>query len=399
MDNEANFKCKELIKMINTNLSSNESSAVYIHIPFCEHICYYCDFNKVFLEGQPVDEYVDLLIKEMELTVAKGPIAPVDTVFVGGGTPTTLNEAQIARLCTAIHNTLPLKKDIEFSFEANPGDLSLSKLQAMQDHGVNRISMGVQSFNNELLKKIGRIHTVKDVYQSVENMRKIGFENVSIDLIFSLPGQTEADFQDTLKQALDLDLPHYSAYSLIIEPKTIFYNLIQKGKLFLPGQDAEANMYDLLLNEMEKHGRKQYEISNFAKEGFQSKHNITYWSNEHYYGFGAGAHGYVGNTRYSNFGPIKKYMEPLQENILPTFQQKELTLKEKMEEEMFLGLRKVDGVDKKHFKQKFGQDLDATFANAIQKTTAKGWLENNEENVALTRSGRFLGNNVFQEFL
>ncbi|HHQ0079834.1 TPA: radical SAM family heme chaperone HemW, partial [Listeria monocytogenes] len=215
--------------MINTNQSSKESSAVYIHIPFCEHICYYCDFNKVFLEGQPVDEYVDLLIKEMELTAAKGPIAPVDTVFVGGGTPTTLNEAQIARLCTAIHNILPLKKDIEFSFEANPGDLSLSKLQAMQDHGVNRISMGVQSFNNELLKKIGRIHTVKDVYQSVENMRKIGFENVSIDLIFSLPGQTEADFQDTLKQALDLDLPHYSAYSLIIEPKTIFYNLMQKG--------------------------------------------------------------------------------------------------------------------------------------------------------------------------
>ncbi|CCQ20921.1 Oxygen-independent coproporphyrinogen-III oxidase 1 [Listeria monocytogenes] len=229
--------------MINTNLSSNESSAVYIHIPFCEHICYYCDFNKVFLEGQPVDEYVDLLIKEMELTVAKGPIAPVDTVFVGGGTPTTLNEAQIARLCTAIHNTLPLKKDIEFSFEANPGDLSLSKLQAMQDHGVNRISMGVQSFNNELLKKIGRIHTVKDVYQSVENMRKIGFENVSIDLIFSLPGQTEADFQDTLKQALDLDLPHYSAYSLIIEPKTIFYNLMQKGKLFLPGQRQICTIY------------------------------------------------------------------------------------------------------------------------------------------------------------
>ncbi|MBC1411138.1 oxygen-independent coproporphyrinogen III oxidase [Listeria welshimeri] len=385
--------------MINMNQSSNESSAVYIHIPFCEHICYYCDFNKVFLEGQPVDEYVDLLIKEMELTAAKGPIAPVDTVFVGGGTPTTLNEAQIARLCTAIQDILPLKKDIEFSFEANPGDLSLSKVQTMQDHGVNRISMGVQSFNNELLKKIGRIHTVKDVYQSVENMRKIGFENVSIDLIFSLPGQTEADFKDTLKQAIDLDLPHYSAYSLIIEPKTIFYNLMQKGKLFLPGQDAEANMYDLLLNEMEKNNRKQYEISNFSKEGFQSKHNITYWSNEHYYGFGAGAHGYIGDTRYSNFGPIKKYMEPLQENQLPTFQQKELTLKEKMEEEMFLGLRKVDGVNKIHFKQKFGQNLDTTFVKAIEKTTAKGWLENNQENVALTRSGRFLGNNVFQEFL
>ncbi|MBF2563598.1 radical SAM family heme chaperone HemW [Listeria seeligeri] len=384
--------------MINEENARN-TSAVYIHIPFCEHICYYCDFNKVFLEGQPVDEYVDLLIKEMQITAANKQMEPIDTVFVGGGTPTTLNEAQIAKLCTAIQEIFPMKEEVEFSFEANPGDLSVAKVQTMKDYGVNRISMGVQSFNNDLLKKIGRIHTVKDVYQSVENMRTVGFENVSIDLIFSLPGQTEADFQDTLNQALALDLPHYSAYSLIIEPKTIFYNLMQKGKLFLPGQDAEANMYDLLLVEMDKYGRKQYEISNFAKEGFESKHNITYWSNKHYYGFGAGAHGYIGNTRYSNFGPIKKYMEPLQENKLPVFQQKELTLKEKMEEEMFLGLRKVSGVSKAGFQRKFGQDLDATFQNAIQKTMAKGWLENNEENVALTRNGRFLGNNVFQEFL
>ncbi|MBC1733528.1 oxygen-independent coproporphyrinogen III oxidase [Listeria seeligeri] len=384
--------------MINEENARN-TSAVYIHIPFCEHICYYCDFNKVFLEGQPVDEYVDLLIREMQITAMNKQMEPIDTVFVGGGTPTTLNEAQIAKLCTAIQGIFPMKEEVEFSFEANPGDLSVAKVQTMKDYGVNRISMGVQSFNNDLLKKIGRIHTVKDVYQSVENMRTVGFENVSIDLIFSLPGQTEADFQDTLNQALALDLPHYSAYSLIIEPKTIFYNLMQKGKLILPGQDAEANMYDLLLVEMEKHGRKQYEISNFAKEGFESKHNITYWSNEHYYGFGAGAHGYIGNTRYSNFGPIKKYMEPLQENKLPVFQQKELTLKEKMEEEMFLGLRKVSGVSKAGFQRKFGQDLDATFQNAIQKTMAKGWLENNEENVALTRNGRFLGNNVFQEFL
>ncbi|MBC1729678.1 oxygen-independent coproporphyrinogen III oxidase [Listeria seeligeri] len=384
--------------MINEENARN-TSAVYIHIPFCEHICYYCDFNKVFLEGQPVDEYVDLLIKEMQITAMNKQMEPIDTVFVGGGTPTTLNEAQIAKLCTAIQEIFPMKEEVEFSFEANPGDLSVAKVQTMKDYGVNRISMGVQSFNNDLLKKIGRIHTVKDVYQSVENMRTVGFENVSIDLIFSLPGQSEEDFQDTLNQALALDLPHYSAYSLIIEPKTIFYNLMQKGKLFLPGQDAEANMYDLLLVEMEKHGRKQYEISNFAKEGFESKHNITYWSNEHYYGFGAGAHGYIGNTRYSNFGPIKKYMEPLQENKLPVFQQKELTLKEKMEEEMFLGLRKVSGVSKAGFQRKFGQDLDTTFQNAIQKTMAKGWLENNEENVALTRNGRFLGNNVFQEFL
>lgn len=374
-------------------------TAVYIHIPFCEHICYYCDFNKVFLEGQPVDEYVDLLIKEMEMVTKQHTMSPVETVFVGGGTPTTLTEAQLAKLCSAISRLFPMTENAEFSFEANPGDLSISKLQVMKDHGVNRLSMGVQSFNNELLKKIGRIHTVDDVYQSVNNAKQVGFENVSIDLIFSLPGQTEADFEDTLTKALDLDLPHYSAYSLIIEPKTIFYNLMQKGKLILPGEDAEANMYEKLMSTMEKHGRKQYEISNFAKPGYESRHNIVYWSNEHYFGFGAGAHGYIGETRYANCGPLKKYMQPLQNSQLPTFQQKELSLKEKMEEEMFLGLRKVAGVDKAHFQAKFGQSLDATFANAIDKTIEKGWLESTPESVRLTRRGRFLGNNVFQEFL
>ncbi|MBC2019459.1 oxygen-independent coproporphyrinogen III oxidase [Listeria booriae] len=374
-------------------------TAVYIHIPFCEHICYYCDFNKVFLEGQPVDEYVDLLVKEMEMVTEQHKMSPVETVFVGGGTPTTLNEAQLAKLCSAISRLFPMTENAEFSFEANPGDLSISKLQVMKDHGVNRLSMGVQSFNNELLKKIGRIHTVNDVYQSVNNAKQVGFENVSIDLIFSLPGQTEADFEDTLTKALDLDLPHYSAYSLIIEPKTIFYNLMQKGKLILPGEDAEANMYEKLMSTMEKHGRKQYEISNFAKPGYESRHNIVYWSNEHYFGFGAGAHGYIGETRYANYGPLKKYMQPLQNGDLPTFQQKELSLKEKMEEEMFLGLRKVAGVNKAHFQAKFGQSLDATFANAIDKTIEKGWLESTPESVRLTRRGRFLGNNVFQEFL
>ncbi|MBC1434500.1 oxygen-independent coproporphyrinogen III oxidase [Listeria rocourtiae] len=374
-------------------------TAIYIHIPFCEHICYYCDFNKVFLEGQPVDKYVDLLIKEMEMVTEKQVMKPVETIFVGGGTPTTLTEAQLTRLCSAVQRLFPIAKEAEFSFEANPGDLSVSKLQVMKDHGVNRLSMGVQSFNNELLKKIGRIHTVDDVYQSVNNAKQVGFENVSIDLIFSLPGQTEADFEDTLTKALNLDLPHYSAYSLIIEPKTIFYNLMQKGKLLLPGEDAEANMYEMLMSTMEKHGRRQYEISNFAKPGFESRHNIVYWSNEHYFGFGAGAHGYVGETRYANYGPLKKYMQPLEKNELPIFQQKELTLKEKMEEEMFLGLRKVVGVDKAQFQAKFGQPLDTTFARAIEKTIEKGWLESMQGSIRLTRRGRFLGNNVFQEFL
>lgn len=378
---------------------NNASKAVYIHIPFCEHICYYCDFNKVFLEGQPVDRYVDLLIKEMEMASESYEIEPISTVFVGGGTPTTLTEQQLERLCLAIHRILPLEADAEFSFEANPGDLSLSKIQVLKDHGVNRISMGVQSFNNDLLKKIGRIHTAEDIYQSIRNLQKIGFENVSIDLIFSLPTQTYTDFKDTLTKALALDLPHYSAYSLIIEPKTIFYNLMQKGQLILPKQEVEASMYDTLMNDMEKNGLSQYEISNFAKPGYESKHNIVYWSNEHYYGFGAGAHGYLSDQRYSNFGPLKKYMEPLEKGKLPTFQTRQLPLQEQMEEEMFLGLRKVKGVSKAHFSQKFGYSMNTIFSHAIEKTVAEGLLYENSDRIALTREGRFLGNNVFQEFI
>ncbi|WP_439442633.1 radical SAM family heme chaperone HemW [Listeria aquatica] len=379
--------------------SRRKNTAVYIHIPFCEHICYYCDFNKVFLEGQPVDEYVDLLIREMELRTEGKELETIETVFVGGGTPTTLTPKQIEKLCEAVQRIFPLSKEVEFTFESNPGDLSVEKLRAMQDSGVNRLSMGVQSFNQELLKKIGRIHTVEDVYESIRNAETVGLENVSIDLIFSLPGQTEADFKDTLSKALALDLPHYSAYSLIVEPKTIFYNLMQKGELILPGQDAEANMYDYLMSEMEKAGKKQYEISNFAETGFESRHNLVYWSNEHYFGFGAGAHGYLQDTRYSNFGPLKQYMAPLKQNLLPTFQTKDLSLKEEMEEEMFLGLRKVSGVNKKRFLEKFDNELESIFEQAIAVTSAKGWLDSKTEFVKLTRAGRFLGNNVFREFL
>ncbi|WP_163653040.1 radical SAM family heme chaperone HemW [Listeria sp. PSOL-1] len=374
-------------------------TAVYIHIPFCEHICYYCDFNKVFLEGQPVDEYVDLLITEMELATKNRVLSPVQTVFVGGGTPTTLNERQIVKLCSAIRRIFPLTVDVEFSFEANPGDLSIEKLTTMKAQGVNRLSIGVQSFNNDLLKQIGRVHKVKDVYQSIEHAKKVGFDNISIDLIFGLPKQTEVDFQNTLQKALALDLPHYSAYSLIVEPKTIFYNLMQKGTLILPSQEAEASMYDYLMETMERHGKKQYEISNFAKPGYESRHNLVYWSNEHYFGFGAGAHGYLEDMRYSNHGPLRRYMEPLKTLQLPTFETKQLSLKEEMEEEVFLGLRKVSGVNKIHFLHKFGKPMDQVFQEAIEKTSGQGLLINDHEHIALTRKGRFLGNNVFREFL
>jgi oxygen-independent coproporphyrinogen-3 oxidase len=264
-----------------------------------------------------------------------------------------------------------MNRNVEFTFEANPGDLTNEKLQILKDAGVNRLSLGVQTFNDELLKKIGRVHRAKDVYQTVENAKSIGFKNISIDLIFSLPTQTITDFKESLTQAFTLDIQHYSAYSLIIEPKTVFYNLMQKGKLPTPGEDTEAAMYELLMEQMEKHGFNQYEISNFSKPGYESKHNLTYWNNDSYYGFGAGAHSYVNGWRRSNAGPLKKYMELIDNGNLPIFQEHQTSKAEQIEEEMFLGLRKTDGVSISHFIGKFDIDPLKLFENEISDLIAK----------------------------
>ena len=286
--------------------------SAYIHIPFCEHICHYCDFNKVFLQGQPVDEYIEMLKKEMRLQLKTYPTDELDTIFVGGGTPTSLNESQLALLCEFIKQELPFnKKAGEYTFEANPGELSREKLEILYRAGVNRLSFGVQSFNDELLQKIGRTHRAVDVYETIALAQDVGFSNISIDLIYGLPGQTLDDFKETLNQALALDLPHYSSYSLIVEPKTVFYNSMQKGKLNLPPQELEAAMYELVMETMEQHGLHQYEISNFSKPGFESRHNLTYWDNLEYYGIGAGAHGYTAGKRIANHGPLKKYINSL----------------------------------------------------------------------------------------
>jgi oxygen-independent coproporphyrinogen-3 oxidase len=373
--------------------------AAYIHIPFCEHICHYCDFNKVFMKGQPVDEYLDALEQEINLTLKESPTSGLQSIFVGGGTPTALSESQLARLCEIIQTNLPYNGQTEFTFEANPGDLSEGKLEVLYKAGVNRLSFGVQTFNDQLLEKIGRSHRAKDVFRSVEAAKKMGFENISLDLIYSLPGQTVEDFLETLSTAFSLDVVHYSAYSLIIEPKTVFYNLMRKGKLPVPGEDLEAKMYELVMNEMAANGFHQYEISNFAKEGFESKHNLTYWNNDFYYGFGAGAHSYVNGIRKANYGPLKKYMEPILNGDLPTMEEHQVTRTDRLEEEMFLGLRKSDGIKVAQFMKKFGDSPYSIFQKEISELTELGLLKANENEIALTRKGRLLGNEVFEKFI
>lgn len=375
------------------------STSAYIHIPFCEHICYYCDFNKVFLEGQPVDEYIDCLLKEIALTVSKQPITTCETIYIGGGTPTSLSAAQLDLLITGIHELLPTQTTKEFTVEANPGDLTEDKLLVLKNLGIDRLSMGVQTFDNRLLKKIGRKHTAEDVYQTIRLLDKHDFQNITIDLIYALPGQTMESFRDTLTRAIDLGLPHYAMYSLILENKTMFMNWVRQGKMELPSQESETQMFEEAITAMAKAGLSQYEISNFSRPGYESKHNLVYWNNEHYYGFGAGASGYIGQTRYKNFGPIQHYLRPLREDQLPIHETESLTTSNQMEEEMFLGLRKKQGVSKTAFSNKFACSFDSIYGNVVEELSKNGWLVSEGDRVYLTKSGMFIGNDVFEKFL
>jgi len=373
---------------------------VYIHIPFCHQICNYCDFNKVYFHKQPVDEYIEAVGKEMAMVVSKEPeqFANIETIYLGGGTPTALSPKQLERLLELIADHLPIDV-VEFTVEANPDELSIDKLKALKNGGVTRLSLGVQSFDEELLQKLGRTHTTDHVYQAIEWAKNVGFENLNIDLMYGLPGQSLNQWEDTLEKALELNLPHYSAYSLIVEPKTVFYIQYAKGKLQLPEEELEAKMYEMLMDKMEEQGIHQYEISNFAKEGYQSIHNKIYWDNDEYAGFGAGAHGYMNGIRYSNYGPIKKYLQAIENGKRPILYQHQVTISEKCEEEMFLGLRKNEGVSFKRFEKKIGFPMKEKYADVIHTLIKEGLVMEDAGRLKLTKKGRFLGNEVFQQFL
>jgi putative oxygen-independent coproporphyrinogen III oxidase len=374
--------------------------AAYFHIPFCAQICHYCDFNKVFFKGQPVDEYLRAMEKEMKHTIEMFPTHKLDTIFVGGGTPTVLEMNQLDFFLNSIHKHFPFTiGEVEFTFEANPNELSKEKLQLLKEAGVNRLSFGVQTFDDELLQKIGRTHRQLDVLQTIETAKEIGFTNISIDLMYGLPGQTLEQFRRTLEKAFSLDIQHISAYSLIVEPKTVFYNLMKKGELLLPSQEEEAEMYEEVMKQMKIHGYQQYEISNYTRSGFESRHNLTYWNNEEYYGIGAGAHSYVNGKRNVNAGPLKKYIHLVEKTNFPYIESHTVTKEEKMEEEMFLGLRKTEGVSKQRFSDKFHRPLHEVFGEQIAIEKQKGLLEETDSHIRLTHRGKLLGNEVFQAFI
>ena len=369
-------------------------SSAYVHIPFCTQICYYCDFSKVFIKNQPVDAYLEHLIQETR----SYEIGKLRTLYIGGGTPTALSAQQLAYLLTELPKVMDLSEVEEFTIEANPGDLDPDKIAVLKESQVNRVSLGVQTFDNKMLKKIGRSHQEQDIYDNIHHLKQAGFDNISIDLIYALPGQIMDQVKENVAKAIDLDIPHMSLYSLILENHTVFMNRMRRGKLPLPKEELEAEMFEYIIEELEKAGFEHYEISNFSKPGFESRHNLVYWDNAEYYGLGAGASGYVDGIRYKNHGPIRHYLEAVEAGKA-RITEEHLTLEEKMEEELFLGLRKKTGVSKARFEEKFGISFDQRYGQVVASLTEQGLLVPDDKQVRMTKRGLFLGDTVAEKFI
>ncbi|MFB9325511.1 radical SAM family heme chaperone HemW [Paenibacillus aurantiacus] len=377
--------------------------ALYIHIPFCTNKCHYCDFTSYVLKGQPVDEYLEALEREMIATVQAMPPEEIRTVFVGGGTPTVLTPPQMERFLAMVKRHFPLAADVEFSMEANPGTVEPDKLAAMREGGVNRISFGVQSFDNALLERIGRIHNVDDVYRSIEQARTAGFSNLSIDLMFGLPGQSVETLADSVTRALALELTHYSLYGLKVEENTLFHKLYERNELLLPPEEDELAMYMHLIDRLTGAGYGHYEISNFAKPGYESRHNITYWRNEPYYGIGAGAHGYAKGLRHVNVKGVQPYIDATLTR-LPRLSTETVDEREAMEDFMMVGLRLLGGVKNEDFMAQFeGRRIEEAFGETISRLVSDGLLERVTDTgnggYKLSAKGVPLGNEVFGAFL
>ena len=380
-------------KCYNSVMLTKPTSA-YVHIPFCTQICYYCDFSKVFIKNQPVDDYLQALIREFE----SYDIEQLRTLYIGGGTPTSITAQQLDYLLTNLTKHLDLSVLEEFTIEANPGDLTDDKIEVLKKSAVNRVSLGVQTFNDKQLKRIGRSHNESQIYSTIDHLKTAGFDNISIDLIYALPGQTMEDVKENVAKAIALDIPHLSLYSLILEHHTVFMNKMRRGKLNLPQEDLEVEMFEYIIAELEANGFEHYEISNFTKPGFESRHNLMYWDNAEYYGVGAGASGYLNGVRYRNRGPIQHYLKAVSEGNA-RLSEEVLTKDEMMEEELFLGLRKKSGVSIAKFEEKFGVSFEEHYGQIVTELCQQGLLVSDDKVVRMTKKGLFLGDTVAEKFI
>ena len=381
---------------------------IYIHIPFCKQKCYYCDFvsfpDKINLQ----EKYIEALIKELKSYNLEE--YDVTTIYIGGGTPSYISSDLIKKVLENLKEKIKSNKtkweDIEITIEVNPGTVNKEKLEEYKKQGINRLSIGLQTTNDILLKKIGRIHTYKEFLDTYNLARNIGFENINVDLIIGLPEETISDVKKDLENIIKINPEHISVYSLIVEEGTKIENLLNENKITLPDEESERRMYWFVKNTLELNGYNHYEISNFAKENMESKHNINCWEQKEYIGLGIASHSYVENIRYGNTSNLEKYIENkdfANEQELETKKIRiidEVQSKEDIKKEyMMLGLRKVKGVKISKFKEKFGENPIYIFRNELEKLVRENLIVVDGDNIYLSNKGLDLANLVFEEFI
>lgn len=369
--------------------------SLYIHIPFCKQRCFYCDFPTFAGKERFREEYIDALIKEIK---EKCSDYLIKTIFIGGGTPSYLEENELEKLLMAV-SKLNLLDKLEYSMECNPGTVNENKLKIMKKYGINRISFGLQSCNDNLLKKIGRIHTFKEFLENYNLARKVGFDNINVDLMYGLPNLNIQDWKNTLESICELKPEHISAYSLIIEEGTAFYKLYEKDKLELPSEDEERVMDKITKDILKDNGYHQYEISNFALDGKECEHNKVYWSLEEYIGVGSASSSYMDGYRFANTSNINDYIEKISNNVSVVIDKYENSIEDEMEEFVFMGLRMVSGIDLLKFEKKFGVDINSIYKEIIEKNIKDSLLVVQKNKMFLTAKGRELSNSVMSDFI
>ncbi|MBE6036935.1 MAG: oxygen-independent coproporphyrinogen III oxidase [Clostridiales bacterium] len=376
-----------------------KSLGIYVHVPFCKQKCNYCDFLSLTTTDRPKrEQYRDAMVKELEAyakTYGKGSDYVVDTIHVGGGTPSVWEAYYLWRIVLGIKDKFNVADDVEITAEVNPGTIDVDKMSVWGVFGVNRMSIGAQSMDNDLLKTLGRIHTAEEFVNTYETARRYFYKNINVDLIFGIPGQTLEQWEDTLKKVIALDPNHVSFYSLQLEEGTPFYKMVKEGKLVPTADELDRDMYHLAVKMLTEAGYNHYEISNAAKPGFESKHNLKYWSMEEYLGLGLGAHSYLEGKRFSNTTDLEDYIAN-GGGVVWTYENTEA---DNISEYLFTGLRKVAGISLSDFEARFGKKLTDVYGKEVEKHIAGGLLVQEGDMLHLTAKGLDVANTVLCDFV
>ena len=376
------------------NRKENSPMEIYIHIPFCIRKCDYCDFLSGPSGPKEQADYVQALLREIQ-AVEEGEGRSVSSIFIGGGTPSVLDERLLGDILREIRNRFKMKEDAEITIEVNPGTANIGKLQAYREMGINRLSIGLQSPEDRELKILGRIHNYGQFLETYQEARTVGFDNINIDLMSAIPDQTYEGWVKNLRTVAELEPEHISAYSLIVEEGTPF----AARKLNLPDEDTEYNMYEATAQILKEYGFEQYEISNYARKGRECRHNVGYWTRQDYLGFGLGASSLYGKERFANTADMKKYLENSRNPEKIREKEPSLTREDEMAEFMFLGLRMTKGISKADFQRCFGCTIESVYGEVLEKYESMELLLEKDGRIFLSREGIHVSNSIMAEFL